>query len=296
MPSTRLRDLKDEYQRLWDTCTIRSSFVDEANSVIKKIIKHRDRYESLQKQTGVPWYFVAVIHNMECGLDFSQHLHNGDSLKKRTWQEPSGRPAAAPINGWNVGYTWEESALDALRLKEFDQAKDWSLPAQLWRLEGYNGLGYRLYHPDVLTPYLWSGTNHYSRGKYTADGKWSSSAVSQQVGIAVLYKTLEQQGYLNATVANVSIINPAPVEPIAPEKGGKSTLIITSNSGTFLKISGEQSSALHDSEKEFMPRGKQLPILAWRKDHKHFVVTLDNTTFDGRNTWYIFGDHCQIKA
>ncbi|HEY9703918.1 MAG TPA: hypothetical protein V6C58_15820 [Allocoleopsis sp.] len=293
MGSTRLKDLKDEYQRLWDTVKIRSSFTDEANGIIKKILAKRDRYEKIQKATTVPWYFVAVIHNMECGLDFTQHLHNGDSLKKRTWEEPSGRPAAPPQNGWGSGYTWEESAIDAIRIKEFDQAKDWSLPTQLWRFEMYNGFGYRLYHPDVLTPYLWSGTNHYTRGKYTYDGKWSSSAVSEQVGIAVLYKTLDQQGFLKSDSSSNSSSNSPPPPP---EKGGKATVTITSPGGTFVKISGEQAGALDDNEKEFIPSGKQLPVLAWRKESKHYVITLDNMIIDGRNTWYIYSEHCQLKS
>jgi lysozyme family protein len=126
-----------------------------------------------------------------------QVLHNGDSLKKRTVNEPSGRPLADPIKGWQVGYTWEESAVDALTMKEFNRVKDWSLAAQLWQLERYNGVGYRKYHPEVLTPYLWSGTNHYNKGKYVADGKWDANAVSAQIGIAALLKVLIKEANLN---------------------------------------------------------------------------------------------------
>jgi lysozyme family protein len=124
-------------------------------------------------------------------------LHNGDSLKKRTINEPSGRPLADPIKGWQVGYTWEESAIDALTMKEFNRVKDWSLPTQLWQLERYNGFGYRKYHPEVLTPYLWSGTNHYSKGKYVADGKWDANAISEQIGIAALLKVLIKEANIN---------------------------------------------------------------------------------------------------
>ena len=43
----------------------------------------------------------------------------------------------------------------------------------LYELERYNGFGYRDRRPQVLSPYLWSFSNHYSRGKYVADGRFS---------------------------------------------------------------------------------------------------------------------------
>ena len=39
----------------------------------------------------MPWYVIAVIHNMECGLDFTEHLHNGDPLARRTINDPPKR-------------------------------------------------------------------------------------------------------------------------------------------------------------------------------------------------------------
>ncbi|WP_138501010.1 hypothetical protein [Nostoc sp. PA-18-2419] len=192
-----LQDLKPEYQRLWDSCEIKPDKLKNAQNIVAKISANRPRYEVLEQKINVPWYFVAVIHNMESSLNFGTHLHNGDSLKKRTVHEPTGRPLAAPSNGWQVGYTWEESAIDALTIKEFNQVKDWSLPAQLWQLERYNGVGYRKYHPEVLTPYLWSGTNHYNKGKYVADAKWDANAISDQIGIAALLKVLIKEANLN---------------------------------------------------------------------------------------------------
>lgn len=188
--SLRLRDLKSEYQKLWNRCEIKPENLNQTQEIVTKICLTQNRYQALQREINVPWYFIAVIHNMESSLDFTKHLHNGDSLKKRTVKVPSGRPTNNPSNGWEVGYSWEESAIDALTLKEFDKVKDWSLAAQLWQLEKYNGFGYRLYHPEVLTPYLWSGTNLYIKGKYKSDGKWDANAISAQIGIAALLKIL----------------------------------------------------------------------------------------------------------
>lgn len=192
-----LQELKPEYQRLWDSCEIRLDKLSTTQNIVAKINANRRHYEALQQKINVPWHFVAVIHNMESSLNFATHLHNGDSLKKRTVNEPSGRPLADPIKSWQEGYTWEESAIDALTMKEFNRVKDWSLPAQLWQLERYNGIGYRKYHPEVLTPYLWSATNHYNKGKYVVDGKWDANAVSDQIGIVALLKVLIKEANLN---------------------------------------------------------------------------------------------------
>ena len=58
----------------------------------------------------------------------------------------------------------------------------------LFKLEANNGFGYR--RKGINTPYLWSFTNHYRKGKYIADGKYSTEAVSKQVGAAILLKLL----------------------------------------------------------------------------------------------------------
>ncbi|WP_017651584.1 hypothetical protein [Fortiea contorta] len=199
--SLRLRDLKSEYQQLWNSCIIKPENVNQIQEIVATISSNRPRYLGVQKTINVPWYFIAVIHNMESTLKFTRHLHNGDSLKKRTVNIPVARPAQAPINGWQVGYTWEESAIDALTLKDFDKVKDWSLAAQLWQLERYNGFGYRQYHPEVLTPYLWSGTNLYTQGKYTADGQWDGEAVSTQTGVVALLKILIREENLQINIA-----------------------------------------------------------------------------------------------
>jgi lysozyme family protein len=41
---------------------------------------------------------------------------------------------------------------------------------------------------------LWSFSNQYERGKFVADGKFSSTAKSQQCGAAVMLKLLADAG------------------------------------------------------------------------------------------------------
>jgi hypothetical protein len=126
---------------------------------------------------------------MESSLDFTRHLHNGDPLTARTVHEPEGRPKSG-----TPPFTWEESAIDSLAYQGLPRWQDWSLPGILYKLEEYNGWGYRLSHPHVLSPYLWSGSNHYTSGKYVADGTWSDTAISKQIGAAVILRRMAENG------------------------------------------------------------------------------------------------------
>jgi lysozyme family protein len=138
---------------------------------------------------GCCWYFVAVVHALEASCNFKCHLHNGDALTARTVQEPPNRPVSG-----SPPFAWEASATDALAMKKLDQIRDWSVPRMLYQLEAYNGFGYRIRHPEVLTPYLWSFSVHYTRGKYVADGTFSATAMSKQCGSAVLLRRLAELG------------------------------------------------------------------------------------------------------
>ena len=179
--------LRDEYETLFDSCHVRPERAAELNALVKKLEQNRERYASVGDPLEVPWFFVGVVHGMEASFNFNGHLHNGDPLTARTVHEPPNRPiSGAPP------FTWEESATDALRQKKLDAVADWTLPRTLYQLEAYNGFGYRRNHPEVLTPYLWSFSNHYTRGKYVADGTFSASAVSKQCGAAVLLRRMAE--------------------------------------------------------------------------------------------------------
>lgn len=183
--------LKAEYKRLFDACKVHENRKSLADIQARRIYANKARYEKIAGGIGCPWWFVGVIHMMEGGLSFQKHLHNGDPLTARTKNVPALRPKTG-----NPPFTFEESALDALTFMGFKANKDWSVAYVLYRLEGFNGYGYRQYHPTVLSPYLWSFTNHYVKGKYVADGKWNGEAVSQQLGIAAVLKRLVELGYV----------------------------------------------------------------------------------------------------
>lgn len=150
------------------------------------------RYEAIQNDriNGIPSVIIFGIHGRESDWDFSTNLANGDSLQHRTINVPVGR-----IPGINPPYSFEQAAIDALyAVDEMDQ-KEWhKLNAALTSIEYYNGSGYRKYHPDVPSPYLWSSTTIYTRGKYSADGKFDPLLVDKQLGIAAVLKQMAVRG------------------------------------------------------------------------------------------------------
>lgn len=180
--------LREEYRWLWETAELRHEWLLPARNFALLIEENRDRYVGLSNKIGIPWNVIALIHAMESSCDWNRHLHNGDWLKARTVHVPAGRPMTGV-----PPFTWEESAEDALcACARLHRWRDWDVPGTLYVLERYNGFGYRLYHKDVLSPYLWSGTDKYLIGKYGADGKFNRGLKSKQCGAVLLWKTLEQ--------------------------------------------------------------------------------------------------------
>lgn len=182
-------DLRQQYQQMFDTCTVRPEHQNEVTATTEKIAANQQRYETAGKPLGIPWYVVGVIHCLEGSLSFKTHLHNGDPLTARTVHVPKGRPAAG-----QPPFTWEVSATDALTFDGFDKVKDWSLPSALYNIEKYNGQGYRRLAKPISSPYLWSFSTFYDKGKFGSDGKYDPELVSKQCGAAVLLRALVDSG------------------------------------------------------------------------------------------------------
>jgi lysozyme family protein len=175
---------------LYEKCAIRPDKRGDVERVVGLLLQFRSQYEKVEALSGVPWFIIACIHSLEGAIRFNTHLHNGDPLTARTKQVPAGRPKVG-----KPPFSWHESAVDALS----DRKKPavWDLANCLDFLETYNGLGYRKYHPDVNTPYLFSFTSAYTCGKYAADGKWNANLKSSQVGAVAILKTFEERGLID---------------------------------------------------------------------------------------------------
>jgi lysozyme family protein len=195
----KIKTMPTPYTDIYNKATIRPQYKTELDTVKSRILSGKQRYEAVAATlgNGIPWWFIGITHFMEAGLfwpkQFDYHLHCGDPLTARTIHVPKGRPVHNP--GHMVGqpsatnpYTWEESALDALTFMGYDKVKDWSLENCLVLFEKFNGLGYK--KKGVPSPYLWSYTTAYEKGKYVLDGVYDPNKVSKQPGCAALMKVL----------------------------------------------------------------------------------------------------------
>jgi len=168
--SVNLVELQNENDCRWKSAKIMRSGFDK---VAAKAEANKSRYidivhRCVERESNMPdeaWVFIAVIHERESDMDFTTHLGQGDPLNRRTVHVPAGR---GPFTGLDA---FEQGAVDAL----IDCApyaalsnKDWSISGMLTYLERYNGLGYAT--RGIASPYLWAGTNQYSKGKYVRDG------------------------------------------------------------------------------------------------------------------------------
>lgn len=178
-------------QRFLDA-EVKKQYIPQVDKVVRRILLNKQLYKNVDCKTDVPWYVIAGLHNMESSGSFKHHLHEGSPLYRRTRWVPKGRPkTGAPP------FTWVESAQDALSYDKMGQKRWAYLFDTLWAVEGYNGTGYWRYHRSTPSPYLYAKTSIEKPGKYVSDGKWSSTARSKQIGVAAIWKRMEELKVLN---------------------------------------------------------------------------------------------------
>ncbi|QOG16569.1 MULTISPECIES: peptidoglycan-binding protein [Bradyrhizobium] len=207
--------IKDEYERNWSNMRIRPGRADAATEAARKAISHKDTYTEIQNKTDVPWWFVAVLHSRESSFNFNTYLGNGQALNRVTTIVPKGRGPFA---------SFAEGAVDALRLEGFVGARDWGIARTMFRLEQYNGFGYR--GRGVNSPYLWSGSNVYGPpeqrgGKFVGDGSFDPGTVDPQLGAAVILKAMME---LDASITFDG--GPAMLSHLEPEEQMASTALL----------------------------------------------------------------------
>lgn len=194
-----------EYDVAFAHAHINQNKQSDIDKHVQIITRHKDQYKAAEKITNVPWWFIGIIHGLECGYRFDCHLANGDPLGRPTRHVPRGL----------LAHNWLESVVQAFKQVGLLDQKDWLLPHCLFFWEKYNGFGYRA--KKVPTPYLWSYTNLYKSGKFIKDGKFSSKAVSGQAGAVAVFLGLVNSGVIQVSNDQVTDVNqtPIPVEVAA---------------------------------------------------------------------------------
>lgn len=195
-------------QRRWEQMKINPNKQAMFEKIAKRLSEPEAlaRYKEVERLTGVPWWFTAVVHERESSQNWKKSLAQGDPWNRKSTHVPKGR---GPF------LSWVEAAVDALVNCHPYAArnKDWSSGSALALLEEYNGLGY--FNKGRPSPYLWAGTNQYVKGKYVADGKYDPNHVDQQPGVAGILKIFQtwkdeadEDARINAEIAKEEKENP----------------------------------------------------------------------------------------
>jgi lysozyme family protein len=159
--------LRREYRRMFRSLAVRPERRAIVPQVVRSLVAHRRRYERAGAPVGVPWWFVAILHDLEGARSFHR-------------PEPSR--------------TWAQSATEGLMRRGLADVGGWSITRALYRFERLDGFGYRSL--DVASPYLWSFSQHYERGQFAADGAFHAHQVSRGCGAGVLLRTLVDHGHV----------------------------------------------------------------------------------------------------
>lgn len=197
---TDLVALKAANTTRWNAMAIDPSRLSQFNAAAARLTasQNYDRYLDVAKRTNVPADFIAVVHEREASGDFRMSLAQGDPWDKASIHVPAGR---GPFS------SWENAAVDALvNCPPFAARNtDWSIGGTLTMLERYNGLGYAngpedarfnppKKYPPQPSPYVWSGTNQYTTGKYVRDHVFDPGVKDTQLGCAALLKCIREMG------------------------------------------------------------------------------------------------------
>jgi hypothetical protein len=95
-----------------------------------------------------------------------------------------------------VFHAWEDAAVHALTMPDKASKRD-QLGIDAGTRDGarlgtfaevYNGLGY--HYKDMASPYVWSGTSAYGKGKYVSDGRFSANTKDRQNGVRVMLDSI----------------------------------------------------------------------------------------------------------
>lgn len=181
------------YRKAWELCEFDKGYEGVIKHDAIVVASHKVRYQKIEAELGVPWFVIGAIHFKESTCDFRGCLANGQKIigtGRKTTIVPEGRGPYA---------TWEESAIDALKLMRFDRVKNWEIGNLLFLFERYNGTGYiRGKGAAETSPYLWARTSvNDDFGKYVKDRVFDPKAPTNKTsGICAILKYLEKQGHI----------------------------------------------------------------------------------------------------
>ncbi len=157
----------NEYHELLKTVKINSAEINEqAKKIVHEIYKvsKYDKYMFVtfkvrEKGYEIPPFLVGILHYLWADFDWKKF-----NKKYLTWCNFMVEIIASKIK-----YLQKDGFCG------FDRPEDW-----LYFLENCDATTYRKY--GINSPFLWNGTNHYTKGKFKADGKFYPDEIARHIG------------------------------------------------------------------------------------------------------------------
>lgn len=184
--------MSEEYKSHWLQAVVNIHARQVAETIANLALGYWPLYTAVKAVCGVPEYVTACIDYRESDFDHRSYLANGDPLFN---SDGKPLPTRHVPKGLGPVKSWVEGAVLSLEDSGITKLLNLSSIADiLYQLEAYNGLGYQKH--AHMSPYLWSGTNLYTSGKYISDGIYQESFVDKQLGCVPLLRTLQFKGIL----------------------------------------------------------------------------------------------------
>lgn len=202
------------YRVAYRIMTFDPGFDGQISYAAKLVLKGKARYEAVAKMIGwspAYWWVIGIVHYKEASCSFAGILHNGEKIigtGKKTTLVPKGR---GPFS------TWEEAAVDALKIEALGKLTNFEVGALLYAVERYNGTGYISGAGKADTsPYLWGMTSiNDGTGLYVRDGKYDPNYTSNgSAGFCAIMKWLELAGEIEVSGSDAG-------EPEMPQDDSK---------------------------------------------------------------------------
>lgn len=159
---------KTDLEAMYHHANVLSPMAHEAQVMAYRVRDNRRDYEVVAKHTGIPWQDIGVMHMRECGCDMDKSLADGSPLHSMSFIQEA-----------------TETMLDRLQYV----AAPHTLGDRLYLIESHNGFSYRGH--GIFSPYLWSGTQFYTKGKFPRDHYFDPNVVDAQIGCVAVLKVLE---------------------------------------------------------------------------------------------------------
>jgi lysozyme family protein len=174
---------------MWQGAKLLPDKESQVRATVEAMQANKSRYDEVVRNTNVPWYFLAILHQLESGANFNIDLHSGAALAPPANPPAANPPAGAPPATWETG---ARAVIETSGIKNVDFA---DIGKTLDFFERYNGLGYR--RRGAVSPFVWGCTDQYKSGRFIGSA-FSASAVSPQCGVAAYLLSMRSTGLIHA--------------------------------------------------------------------------------------------------